>query len=104
MLHIDAAPTKPKAQTAFTDLNPDVLLHIASLASSPSPTLAPHWLNVPQAYSSDADVRALRGTCRHARAAIPMANISVRIRDDWDTHGQLARWVGAPDEVLTKVE
>lgn len=99
-----SAERRARAHTTFTDLNPDILLHIAAFIS-PSPsvsdTLGVHWLNVPRPTWGNGEVRALRAVCRYTREVIPQPSVTVRIRDE---EGMLARWVGAPQDVLGRVK
>ncbi len=112
-------PTRDVAmpETSFTDLNADVLLHIAALLTPMPPTLGEHWLNGAQPTPSLADVRALRATCRHARASIPAGDLDMRINDTAGVHSviarikdtfggyaAIARWVDAPADVLKRVK
>lgn len=94
----------PPEKTSFTDLNIDVLLHIAALLSPPPTPLGVHWLNSAQPIPSNADARALRATCRHARDAIPPGDLNVRVNDGFNVHGEIVRWADAPAHVLERVK
>lgn len=91
------------APTQFTDLNADVLLHVAALLAPAPSTLGEHWLNGARPTPSSADLRALRVTCRHTREALPACGLDVRLKDGPMVQNEMARWAEAPAEVLGRV-
>ncbi|BEI82918.1 hypothetical protein CcaverHIS002_0307860 [Cutaneotrichosporon cavernicola] len=93
--------SKPKS---FTDLNPDVLLHVADFLAPPTWALGVHWLNGPQPLLSNADIRALRSTCRHARDALPPPDLSPRIKNGFNVGAELRCWAQAPAGVLERAK
>ncbi|KAL1408205.1 hypothetical protein Q8F55_005010 [Vanrija albida] len=107
-LTLPASPSTPPPppRTTFADLPDELLAHIAALACPPDDhPLAEHWLNtppLPRDYSGR-DVRALRATCRRARAAIKPRPLGIEIRDEWDAQARLEKWASAPDDVLARV-
>ncbi|BEJ13875.1 hypothetical protein CspHIS471_0310490 [Cutaneotrichosporon sp. HIS471] len=93
--------SKPKS---FTDLNSDVLLQVADFLAPPTWALGVHWLNGPQPLLSNADIRALRSTCRHVRGALPPPDLSPRIKNGFNVGAELRRWAQAPAGVLERAK